>query len=330
MSIPKKMKAITLMHSGVPDVLRVASVDVPQPIYKQILIKIAYAGVNRPDVLQRLGLYSPPKGASNILGLEASGKVVSVGPGCSKWEVGDEVTALLPGGGYAEYAVTHEDHALPIPSSLNLKKSAGLCETLYTVWYNVFKSGELRSGETFLVHGGTSGIGTTAIQLASAMGSKVFTTAGSDKKCDFCVSIGAHHAINYKTSDFVTEIKNLTGGNGVNLILDMVGGDYISKNIKILNNDGRLVQIAFLEGARREINFSAIMIKRLKITGSTLRPQSDLAKTQIAEDLEHTVWPLLNSGKIKPVIDRIFNLEDAARAHEALDNDHIGKILLKI
>ena len=325
-----KMKAITVSRPGGPEVLAVSWLDVPKPKYKQILIKIRYAGVNRPDILQRLGLYAPPKGASNIIGLEASGTIISLGSGCTRWKVGDEVTALLPGGGYAEYAVTHEDHALSIPSSLNLEESAALCETLYTVWSNVFMRGELKAGETFLVHGGSSGIGTTAIQLASAMGARVFVTAGNDIKCDFCLSIGAHHAINYKTTDFVDAIKSLSDNKGINLILDMVGGEYISKNIKILADDGRLVQIAFLEGARKEINFAEIMMRRLKVTGSTLRPQSDLAKSRIAEELRTNVWPIINSGKIKPIIDSIFPLEDAKKAHEALDKDHIGKILLRI
>jgi NADPH:quinone reductase len=325
-----QMKAITVGRPGGPEVLEVSVLDVPKPKYKQILIKIRYAGVNRPDILQRLGLYAPPKGASNILGLEASGTIESIGPGCSRWKIGDEVTALLPGGGYAEYAVTHEDHALSIPSSLQLKESAALCETLYTVWSNVFMRGELKAGETFLIHGGTSGIGTTAIQLASAIGARVFATAGTDEKCKFCESIGAHHAINYKTTDFVDSIKKLNNNSGINLILDMVGGDYISKNIKVLADDGRLVQIAFLEGARKEINFSEIMMRRLKVTGSTLRPQSDLAKSRIAEELRTNVWPLIDFGKINPVIDSIFSLEDVKKAHEALDEDHIGKILLRI
>ena len=330
MNIPEKMKAIKIKEPGGSEVLQLHHKTVPKPGFKQILIKIAFAGVNRPDVLQRMGLYQPPKDASKIPGLEASGTVVALGSGCSRWKIGDQVTALLPGGGYSEYAVTHEDHALSVPTSLSLKESAGLCETFFTVWSNVFMRGKLRAGETFLVHGGTSGIGTTAIQLASVFGAKVFTTAGSDEKCKFCINLGAHHAVNYKTTDFYKSIREINQDSGIDLILDMVGGEYIQKNIKTLANEGRLIQIAFLEGAKQQINFSEIMLRRLVLTGSTLRPQSDLNKSNMANELRQHVWPLIESGRIKPVIDQVFPLDDVQSAHKGIETDHIGKILLSI
>jgi len=324
------MKAVKISKPGGSKVLEIHQEKVPKPGHKQILIKIAYAGVNRPDVLQRMGLYNPPPSASHILGLEASGTIVALGPGCSRWKLGDKITALLPGGGYSEYAVTHEDHALPIPKSLSIKESAGVCETFFTVWSNVFMRGKLRAGETFLVHGGTSGIGTTAIQLATAIGAKVFATAGSNEKCKFCTKIGAHHAINYKTKDFQLAIKEMNQGLGIDIILDMVGGKYIQKNIKTLADEGRLIQIAFLEGHKQEVNFSEIMTRRLTLTGSTLRPQTDLNKSIIASELRQYVWPLLETGRVKPIIDQVFSLNEVQNAHRAIENDHIGKILLSM
>ena len=326
-----KMQVVEIAAPGGPQMLTPSIREVPKPGYGQILIQNAAAGVNRPDVLQRAGKYAPPPGASDLPGLESAGVVAELGPGCSKWEVGQQVTALLPGGGYAEYSVTHEDHALPIPGSLNPEQAAALCETFYTVWTSVFDRGRLKGGETFLVHGGSSGIGTTAIQLATAFGARVFATAGSDIKCRACTDLGAERAINYRESDFVDEISRLTGGKGVDLILDMVGGEYISRNLRALADDGRLVQIAFLGGARANINFAHVMTRRLTITGSTLRPRSDLVKADIARSLATRVWPLLEAGKIFPVLDSTFALRDAASAHQRMEtSEHIGKIVLSI
>ncbi|MCB1366665.1 MAG: NAD(P)H-quinone oxidoreductase, partial [Rhodobacteraceae bacterium] len=257
--------------------------------------------------------------------------VAATGPGVSRWQVGDRVTALLPGGGYAEYCLTHQDHALAIPDGMDMTRAAALCETFFTVWSNVFMRSGLQGGERFLVHGGTSGIGTTAIQLARQFGARVFSTAGSDAKCAVCRDLGAELAINYREADFVKAVKAATGGEGVNLILDMVGGDYISRNLRSLANDGRLVQIAFLQGPLAEVNFAQIMVRRLVVTGSTLRPQSDLAKARIAAELRTQVWPLLDAGTIAPVMDSTFPLDQAAEAHRRLeDSGHIGKIVLDI
>jgi NADPH2:quinone reductase len=325
-----KMNVVEISTPGGPEVLVKATRDVPKPGYGEVLIQIAYAGVNRPDALQRAGAYRPPPTASDLPGLEASGTVVAIGAGCSRWGVGDKVSALLPGGGYAEYVATPEEHCLPIPKGMAMDQAAALCETYFTVWSNVFERGALQAGESFLVHGGSSGIGTTAIQLAHARVARVFTTAGSDDKCKVCLGLGAELAINYKSDDFVAAVKEATGGKGVNLILDMVGGDYIPRNIKALADDGRLVQIAFLSGPKVELNFAQVMMRRLTITGSTLRPQSDLAKARIADTLLAEVWPLLDAGRIAPVMDAEFDLADAADAHRALEADHIGKIVLKV
>ena len=324
----EQMQVVEITQAGGPEVLRPTTRDVPVPGAGEILIKVAYAGVNRPDALQRAGLYNPPPGASDLPGLEAAGTVAAVGPNVSKWSVGDRVTALLPGGGYAEYALTHQDHALPIPGDMPMDQAAALCETAFTVYSNVMTRGGLQAGEVFLVHGGSSGIGTTAIQLASAMGARVFTTAGSDAKCAACLDLGAERAINYRDADFVEVLK---AEGGADLILDMVGGDYLPRNVRALKNDGRLVQIAFLQGSKVALNFAQVMMRRLTITGSTLRPQSDGAKAKIAADLLAHVWPLYASGWIKPVMDSEFPLAEAAAAHARMEaSEHIGKIVLKV
>lgn len=328
MTLSDSMLAIEIAAPGGPDMLQPCSLPVPVPGHGQIVIRIAYAGVNRPDALQRAGAYAPPPDASPIPGLECSGTVVETGPGVSRWQVGDKVCALLPGGGYAEYATCHERHALPIPEGLSLKKAACLPETCFTVWSNIIMRGGLKAGEKFLVHGGTSGIGTTAIQIAAALGARVFATAGSDEKVKHCESLGAERAFNYKSADFAAEMRAL---GGADLILDMVGGPYIQRNIKALATDGRLVQIAFLQGARQEVNFAEVMMRRLTLTGSTLRPQSDAAKARIAEEVERDLWPLIARGKVKVVLDSEFTLKEAAKAHERIEAPaHIGKIVMKV
>ena len=322
------MRAIEIMEPGGPDVLRPVVMSIPKPNRNEVLIKIAFAGVNRPDVLQRAGSYMPPPGASDLPGLEASGTIFAIGQNVTNWAIGDEVCALLPGGGYAEYAVTQASHCLPVPKGMGLEQAAALPETFFTVWSNVFQRGKLKPHEKFLVHGGSSGIGTTAIQLANVFGSEVYATAGTEAKCLVCEELGAKRAINYKKEDFLDVMKSL---GGVHLILDMVGGVYIEKNIKALVDDGRLVQIAFLQGAKVDLNFAQIMTRRLTITGSTLRPQSDLSKAQIASELFRNVWPLLSNGRLKPVINSVFELEDVTSAHLLMESSqHIGKILLKV
>lgn len=322
------MRAIEITEAGGPEVLKPCERPVPQPGAGEVIIKVAYAGVNRPDALQRAGMYAPPPTASDLPGLEASGVIVAVGEGVSEWAEGDEVCALLPGGGYAEYVLTPAAHCLPIPKGMDLKEAACLPETFFTVWSNVFQRGGLQAGERFLVHGGSSGIGTTAIQLANVLGARVFATAGSEEKCAACLELGAERAINYREEDFV-EVLRAEGG--ANLILDMVGGSYIPRNIKALADDGRLVQIAFLTGPKVELNFAQIMTRRLTVTGSTLRPQSDLAKARIAEALREQVWPLLDAGRVAPVMDSEFAFEDAAAAHARMESSgHIGKIVLKV
>ena len=328
MSLPETMRAIEISQPGGPEVLRPVTVPVPTPGAGQILIAVEYAGVNRPDALQRAGMYAPPPDASPLPGLEAAGTVAAVGPGASRWQVGDKVTALLPGGGYAEYVLTHADHALPVPQGMSMDRAAALCETFFTVWSNVFMRGGLQAGERFLVHGGSSGIGTTAIQLAREFGARVFATAGSAEKCAACEDLGAELAINYRDEDFAEVMRGI---GGADLILDMVGGPYIAKNLKALADDGRLVQIAFLQGPKAEVNFAQLMTRRLTMTGSTLRPQSVQAKARIAAELAAHVWPLLEAGKIGPVLDSEFPLEDAAGAHARMESSaHIGKIVLKV
>lgn len=322
------MRAIEITEAGGPEVLQLCERPVPTPRAGEVVIKVAYAGVNRPDALQRAGMYAPPPTASDLPGLEASGEIVAIGEGVSDWDLGDKVCALLPGGGYAEYVLTPAAHCLPIPEGMGLREAACLPETFFTVWSNVFQRGGLQAGERFLVHGGSSGIGTTAIQLAKIFGARVFATAGSDDKCEACLKLGAERAINYRDEDFV-EILRAEGG--ANLILDMVGGSYIPRNIKTLSDDGRLVQIAFLTGPKVELNFAQIMTRRLTVTGSTLRPQSDLAKAKIAADLREKVWPLLDAGRVAPVMDSEFALEEASAAHARMETSgHIGKIVLKV
>ena len=328
MTLSDSMLAMAIHQPGGPDVLQPVSVPVPVPGHGQIIIRLAYAGVNRPDALQRAGSYAPPANASPLPGLEGSGTVVEVGPGVARWKIGDKVCALLPGGGYAEYAVCHEHHALPIPAGVSLRDAAGLPETCFTVWSNVVMRGGLKAGERFLVHGGSSGIGTTAIQIARALGARVFATAGSDEKCSACEDLGAERCFNYRNADFVAEAKAL---GGFDLILDMVGGPYLPRNIKALADDGRLVQIAFLQGAKLELNFAELMTRRLTLTGSTLRPQSDQAKARIAAAVETNVWPMIASGAFKVVVDSEYPLSQAPAAHWRLESSgHVGKILLKV
>ncbi|WP_170377834.1 MULTISPECIES: NAD(P)H-quinone oxidoreductase [Ruegeria] len=322
------MRAVEITKPGGPEVLQLTDRPVPEPQAGQVILKVAYAGVNRPDALQRAGAYDPPPGASDLPGLEASGEVVAIGAGVDGLSVGDKVCALLPGGGYAEYVATPAAHCLPVPTGMEMKEAACLPETFFTVWSNVFMRGGLKAGERFLVHGGSSGIGTTAIQLANAFGARVFATAGSADKCEACVKLGAEKAINYRDEDFVGVLR---AEGGANLILDMVGGDYIPRNVKTLAEDGRLVQIAFLQGPKVELNFALMMVKRLTLTGSTLRPQSDLAKAKIAQDLREAVWPLLDAGRVAPVMDSEFALADAAAAHARMESsNHIGKIVLNV
>jgi NADPH2:quinone reductase len=328
MTISDQGRVVRISKPGGPEVLTPDTAVVPTPQHDEVLIKVAYAGVNRPDALQRAGLYNPPKGASPLPGLECAGEVVAMGAGVTGWAIGDQVCALLPGGGYADYVVTPAAHCLPVPEGMTLKQAACLPETFFTVWSNVFQRGGLQAGERFLVHGGSSGIGTTAIQLAKAFGARVFTTAGTDEKCAACVALGAEQAINYKDADFV-EVMRAEGGADV--ILDMVGGSYMQRNLKALADDGRLVQIAFLQGMKAELNMVQLMTRRLTMTGSTLRPQSDLAKAQIATALRDKVWPLLAAGKVAPVMDQEFALEDAAAAHARMESSaHIGKIVLRV
>ncbi|MGX1786038.1 NAD(P)H-quinone oxidoreductase [Bosea sp. NPDC055332] len=330
-ALPATMTAIGFDAPGGPDVLKAQQRPVPQPGPGQLLVHVAVAGVNRPDVLQRMGGYAPPPGASDIPGLEIAGRIVALGEGVSRYEVGDQVCALVAGGGYAEYAVVHEDNALPIPSGLSLEEAGAIPETYFTVWTNVFQRGGLKKGESFMVHGGTSGIGTTAIQLAKAFGATVLATAGSDEKCAACRELGADHAINYRTEDFVAAAKAATGGRGVNLILDMVGGDYINRNYDAAAESGRIVQIAFLNGPKAEVDFRRLMMKRLTHTGSTLRPRTIAEKAAIARELEEKVWPLLTEGRCKPVIHARFPLAQAAEAHRLMEsNAHIGKIVLTV
>ena len=330
-ALPETMTAIAIFEPGGPRVLKPETRPVPQPQGGDILIRVRAAGVNRPDVAQRTGAYPPPPGASDLPGLEVAGTVAAVGPDVRRWRVGDTVCALTPGGGYAEYCLTHESNALPVPHGFTLTEAAALPETYFTVWHNVFQRGGLKAGETFLVHGGSSGIGTTAIQLASAFGATVLATAGSADKCAACVKLGASRAINYREEDFVAVAKEVTGGKGVNLILDMVGGSYIDRNYDAAAVEGRIVQIATLGGAKAEVNIAKLMVKRLVHTGSTLRPRTVEFKGMVAAELERLVWPLLGERKIAPVMDMIYPLRDAWRAHERMEEgDHIGKIVLDV
>ncbi len=329
--IPAKMTAVAISQPGGPLVLKPEKRDVPEPGEGEILIRVRAAGVNRPDVQQRKGAYPPPPGASDLPGLEVSGEVVAVGQGARRWRPGDAVCALTPGGGYAEYVKAHESNALPVPQGFTLTEAAALPETFFTVWHNVFERGGLKAGETLLVHGGSSGIGTTAIQLASALGAYVITTAGSAEKCEACLKLGADRAVNYREQDFVAAVKEATDGRGANVILDMVGGDYVGRNYDAAAVEGRIVQIATQGGAVASADFSKLMVKRLVHTGSTLRPRTVEFKGQIAAALEAQVWPLLAARRVVPVMDMIFPLREAWRAHERMEEgEHIGKIVLDV
>jgi len=325
------MIAIKITFAGGPEVLMATEIHSPKPADQQVLIKVAAAGVNRPDVIQRQGLYSPPAGASEIPGLEIAGTIIETGAKVTHLRTDDNVCALVTGGGYAEYCLASASLCLPIPERLDFIQAAALPETFFTVWSNLFTYAQLQKDETLLVHGGSSGIGTTAIQLAKAFGANVFVTAGSDKKCRFCSELGADVAINYKQQDFVEEISKLTGGNGVNVILDMVAGDYFPRNLKCLATEGRLVQIAIQNGAKSEINLWSVMQKRLTITGSTLRARDDSFKAAIARQLLQKVWPLLETGIVKPVIHSIFPLTKVSAAHRLMESSlHMGKIVLTV
>ena len=325
------MRAIEISQFGPPNVLKLTERPDPVPAAGEVLIDVDAAGVNRPDVIQRYGKYPPPPGASDLPGLEVAGRIAALGEGVTGWKVGDRVCALLAGGGYAERAAVPQEQVLPIPKGLTGIQAAAIPETFFTVWTNVFQRGKLKYSESILVHGGTSGIGTTAIQLARAFGAKVLTTAGSDEKCEAAKKLGAEHAFNYKTTDWVAESKKVTGGRGVDVILDIVGGDYIPRNLDLLAVEGRLLQIAFLKHARAEIDFSIMMRKRAWITGSTLRPRSPAEKGAIARDLHQHVWPLLEQGVVTPVIHETFPLAQAAEAHRLMETSaHIGKIILDV
>lgn len=331
MRAPLTMTAISITEPGGPHVLKAISTAVPHPKPNELLIKVTAAGVNRPDVLQRMGAYPPPKGASTLPGLEVSGEVLAAGPDCRRFKPGDKVCALVGGGGYAEFCAVDESNTLPVPNSLTMTEAAAIPETFFTVWHNVFERGGLKPGETLLVHGGTSGIGTTAIQLAAKFGAYVIVTAGSDEKCEACLKMGADRAINYRHEDFVAAVHEATDGKGADVILDMVGGDYIARNYDCAAMDGRIVQIAFLNGARAEADFSKLMMKRLTHTGSTLRARTIEFKAHLAKELEKHVWPLLEERSVVPVMDRIFPLKEAWRAHERMEEgSHIGKIVLDV
>jgi NADPH:quinone reductase len=328
-TVPSEMTVIAVREPGGPDVLVPQTRPVAAPGPGEILVKVAAAGVNRPDVMQRQGLYPPPPGASEIPGLEIAGEVVALGTGAARFKPGDKVTALVAGGGYAQFCPVHETNALPVPAALTLVEAAAIPETFFTVWHNVFERGALKSGETLLVHGGSSGIGTTAIQLAKAFGARVIITAGSAEKCQACVRLGAEVAVNYRSEDFVAATKAATGGKGAELILDMVGGDYIERNYEAAAVEGRIVQIAFQGSPRANVDFRRLMLKRLTHTGSTLRARSVAEKAAIARAIEQKVWSLIAAGKVKPVIFRTFPLAQASAAHALMETSaHIGKIVL--
>lgn len=329
--IPETMTAVEIVGKGGPEVLVANTVPTPLPGPGQILIKVAAAGVNRPDVQQRIGAYPPPPGHSKLPGLEVSGHVAAVGEGVTRWRAGDPVCALVNGGGYAQYCLADDMVALPIPVGLDMIQAAAVPETFFTVWNNVFERGGLKAGEWFMVHGGTSGIGTTAIQLAKAFGAKVIATAGSPEKCRVCLDLGADRAINYKTEDFVAACKEATGGAGVNLTLDMVGGDYTDRNVVAAAEDGRIVQIATLSGAEVKLNVARLMVKRVTLTGSTLRPRTKEVKAGFARALETKVWPLLAAKQVKVVMDSTFSLPAASEAHKRMESSqHVGKIVLTV
>ena len=330
-SIPLQMTAIAIRTPGGPEVLTPEPRPVPTPGAGEILVKVAAAGVNRPDVMQRMGQYPPPPGAPDIPGLEIAGEVVACGAGVTRWKEGDKVMALVVGGGYAEYCLAHESHALPVPSGLSLIEAAAVPETFFTVWYNAFERGRLAAGETALIHGGTSGIGTTAIQLAKAFGARAIATAGTPEKCEACRKLGAEVAINYKTEDFVEATKKATGGRGADLVLDIIGGDYIERNYEAAAVEGRILQIAFQSSPRATVDFRRLMLKRLTHTGSTLRARAVADKAAIARAIEAKVLPLIAAGRVKPVINSTFALREAAAAHARMDSSqHIGKIVLTL
>jgi NADPH2:quinone reductase len=330
MSLPTKMRAVEVSAPGGPEVLKPVERPVPSPKPGEILIKVAAAGVNRPDVLQRRGAYPPPRGASDLPGLEVSGTIIDAGEGVPAARIGEAVCALLPGGGYATRCVAASELAVPVPDGLDIVSAAGLPETCFTVWSNVFDRGRLKAGETALFHGGSSGIGTTAIQMAAARGGRAIVTAGSDDKCHACMALGAHAAINYRTHDFVEQVRRLTDGRGVDLILDIVGGSYVPRTLEALATDGRLVQIGLMEGPHEaQVDFRKVLGRRLTITGSTLRPRSVAEKAVIARAVLAEVWPLVADGRVRPVVHRTFPLADAAAAHQLMEtSEHIGKILL--
>ncbi|MCC6780854.1 MAG: NAD(P)H-quinone oxidoreductase [Hyphomicrobiales bacterium] len=329
--LPSSMTAIAIRTPGGPEVLVPEQRPVPQPGEGEVLVEVAAAGVNRPDVVQRQGFYPPPKGATDIPGLEIAGAVVALGANAGRWQLGDKVMALVVGGGYAEYCPAHESHCLPIPAGASLVEAAAIPETYFTVWHNVFERGHLQPGETLLVHGGSSGIGTTAIQLAKAFGAKVLTTAGTAEKCAACRKLGADVAINYRSEDFVAVTKEATGGNGADLILDMVGGDYIERNYEAAAIEGRIVQIAFQGSPKATVDFRRIMLKRLTHTGSTLRARATADKAAIARAVEAKVLPLIAAGQAKPLIDSTFPLVEAAASHLRMESSaHIGKIVLTV
>jgi NADPH2:quinone reductase len=325
------MRAIEISAPGGPEVLRIATLSLPVAKAGDVLIKVAAAGVNRPDVLQRLGRYAPPPGATDIPGLEVAGVIEATGDGVVRWKRGDAVCALLAGGGYAEYCVAPGVQCLPVPRGVTMTDAASLPEVLFTVWSNVFERGRLQAGESMLVHGGSSGIGTAAIQLARARGARVFATAGSDDKCRACEELGAAHAINYRTHDFVAVVKELTGDRGVDLVLDMVGAEYVQRSLDVLGMDGRLVQIGVLGGPRATINMMSVLQRRLTVTGSTLRSRPVTEKGAIASAVEEHVWPLIESGAVRPVVHRTFPLASAADAHACMEaSEHIGKLVLRV
>jgi NADPH2:quinone reductase len=331
MNLPAKMRAVEITKPGGAEVLKITERPLPQPRPNEILVKVAAAGVNRPDILQRMGLYAVPPDASDLPGLEIAGTVAAVGANVALWKVGDQVCALAHGGGYAEFCAVPEVQALPAPKGLSLTEAASLPETFFTVYSNVFDRGGLKPGETFLVQGGSSGIGVTAIQMVAAMGNRVFATAGSDEKCAACVKLGAEKAFNYRTDDWAGQLNAITGGKGINVILDMAGGDYVPKELKLLADEGRLVMIAFLRGNKTEVDLNEVMRKRLQITGSTLRPRPVEFKGQVARSLRERIWPLVESAKIKPVLYKTFPLAEASEAHKLMETStHIGKIVLTV
>jgi NADPH2:quinone reductase len=331
MTIPSTMTAIVIRAPGGPEMLVSEQRPVPQPAEGEVLVKVAAAGVNRPDVMQRQGNYPPPKGATDIPGLEIAGEVAALGPGVTRWKIGDQVMALVVGGGYAEYCPAHESHCLPIPGGLSMKEAAAIPETFFTVWHNLFERGKLKRGETVLIHGGSSGIGTAAVQLAHQTGAKVITTAGSAEKCEACRTLGADLAINYKKEDFVSATKAATGGKGADVIVDIVGGDYIERNYEAAAVEGRVLQVAFQGSTKATVDFRRIMLKRLTHTGSVLRSRPVAEKSAIARGVEQNVLPLIAAGTVRPVMDSTFTLAQAAAAHARMESSaHIGKIVLTV